>query len=212
MTKGETTRQQIIQQAAPLFNQRGFAGASMQDIMEATGLEKGCLYRHFASKQVLAVEAFHYTLAQAVEARTRHLAEIPHSIDKLRHMVKAFVEIPSPVPGGCPLMNTAVDADDTNPELRALARDGVHAWKARIVKIVTDGIKRGEIRKQTVPVRIANIIVAALEGALLISRLEGNRCALLDAQVVVGEILDNLATPIPAKTRKPHLARASALR
>ena len=92
MTKGETTRQQIIQQAAPLFNQRGFAGASMQDIMEATGLEKGCLYRHFASKQELAVEAFHYTLAQAVEARTRHLAEIPHSIDKLRHMVKAFVE------------------------------------------------------------------------------------------------------------------------
>jgi len=212
MKKGEATRQQIIQQAAPLFNQRGFAGASMQDIMEATGLEKGCLYRHFASKQELAAEAFRYSLAQAVELRTRHLAEIPHSVDKLRHMVKAFVEIPSPVPGGCPLMNTAVDADDTNPELRALARDGVHAWKSRIVRIIADGIKRGEIHKETVPARIANIIVATLEGGLLIGRLEGNRTALHDAHAALGKILDDIAVSQSAPSRKPRLARASALR
>ncbi len=193
MRKGEATRQEIIRQAAPLFNQRGFAGACMQDIMEATGLEKGGLYRHFASKQELAVEAFRYTLELAVERRTYGLAEIPNAIDKLRYMLNAFMGTPSPVPGGCPLMNTAVDADDTNPELLALASDGVRAWKARIVQILCDGIKRGEVKTEVVPPRIANLLVATLEGALLISRLEGNRTALRDVRAGLEDLLDGLA-------------------
>src|SRR3984885_6193510 len=60
MTKGESTRQWIIEQAAPLFNQRGFEGCSMQDVLEATGLEKGGVYRHFESKEELAAEVFRY--------------------------------------------------------------------------------------------------------------------------------------------------------
>jgi AcrR family transcriptional regulator len=60
MTKGETTRQKIIAQAAPLFNRLGYAGCSMQDIMAATGLEKGGLYRHFSGKEELAEESFRY--------------------------------------------------------------------------------------------------------------------------------------------------------
>jgi len=203
MKKGEQTRQEIIRKAAPVFNQRGFAGASMNDIMQATGLEKGGLYRHFTCKQQLATEAFRYTLEQAVERRTAHLAEIPNAVEKLRHMIKAFVETPSPVPGGCPLMNTFVDADDTNPELRELARKGVAAWKSRIASIVSSGIERGEIRPDTAPSRIANLIVANLEGALLISRLEGAKEALHDAQSALGTMLDTICTaralaPTPA--------------
>jgi AcrR family transcriptional regulator len=45
MTKEEITRRTIIAKAAPLFNRLGYAGCSMQDIMAATGLEKGGLYR-----------------------------------------------------------------------------------------------------------------------------------------------------------------------
>ncbi len=63
MRKGELTRERIIAEAAPIFNQRGFAGSSMQDVMEATGLENGGLYRHFRSKEELAVESFRYALA-----------------------------------------------------------------------------------------------------------------------------------------------------
>ncbi len=64
MRKGEATRQRIIAEAAPIFNQRGFDGCSMQDLMTATGLEKGGLYRHFSNKEELASEAFRFALAQ----------------------------------------------------------------------------------------------------------------------------------------------------
>ena len=38
-TKGEVTRQRILERAAPVFNQRGYAGATMTDLVAATGLE-----------------------------------------------------------------------------------------------------------------------------------------------------------------------------
>ena len=192
MRKGEATRQRIIAEAAPIFNQRGFDGCSMQDLMTATGLEKGGLYRHFANKEDLAAEAFRYALAQNVKIRTEHLDEIPNSIDKLKRAVHLFVELPSAIPGGCPLMNTAIDADDGTPALRDLARKGIQDWRARLIHILETGIKAGEIRRSTDPRRIANTLIATLEGALMISRLENNRSALRDAQTTLETLLTTL--------------------
>jgi TetR/AcrR family transcriptional repressor of nem operon len=192
MRKGEATRQRIIAEAAPIFNQRGFDGCSMQDLMTATGLEKGGLYRHFANKEDLAAEAFRYAVAQNVKLRTEHLDEIPNSLDKLKRVVHLFVELPSAIPGGCPLMNTAIDADDGNPALRDLARKGVQDWRDRLVHILETGIKAGEIRRSTDPRRIANTLIATLEGALMISRLENNRNALRDAQSTLEALLTSL--------------------
>jgi TetR/AcrR family transcriptional repressor of nem operon len=192
MRKGEATRQRIIAEAAPIFNQRGFDGCSMQDLMTATGLEKGGLYRHFANKEDLAAEAFRFALAQNVKVRTEHLDEIPNSINKLKKVVQLFVDLPSAIPGGCPLMNTAIDADDGNPALRDLARKGIQDWRARLTRIIETGIKANEIRRSTDPRRIANTIIATLEGALMISRLENSRNALRDAQSTLDTLLTSL--------------------
>ncbi len=177
MNKGEITRQRIIETAAPLFNQRGFEGCSIQDILDATGLEKGCLYRHFASKEELAAEAFRYALATVVKVRTHSPDQVEGSIPRLRYIIKRFAEGPPIMPGGCPLMNVAIDADDGNPVLRQLAREGIHNWKSSLCNIVEDGVSRGEIRNDVEPRRVANTIIATLEGALMISRIEGTKQA-----------------------------------
>jgi AcrR family transcriptional regulator len=49
--KGERTRSYIIERSAPLFNRQGYAGTSLKDIMEATGLEKGGIYNHFVANE-----------------------------------------------------------------------------------------------------------------------------------------------------------------
>ncbi|HEY2467237.1 MAG TPA: TetR/AcrR family transcriptional regulator [Terracidiphilus sp.] len=192
MSKGEITRQRIIELAAPLFNQRGFAGCSMQDIMEATGLKKGGLYRHFTGKEELAAEAFRYSLGQAVKIRIDALDPSQGAVERLCEVIAQFVEKPSPVPGGCPILNTAIDADDGNPVLRDLAREGLKNWRTRIAQIVREGILRNEIRKDVDPRAVANTIIAALEGALMISRLEGSRGALHDARASLKELVANL--------------------
>jgi AcrR family transcriptional regulator len=193
MKKGETTRQRIIEQAAPLFNQMGFEGCSMQDVLEATGLEKGGVYRHFASKEELAAEAFRFALGQAMKLRLGGMEDVHGAVEKLRFLVRRFADIQGTIPGGCPLMNTAIDTDDGNPVLRALAQAGIKDWKRRLCAIVEDGIKAGEIRSDVEPRRIANSLIAALEGALMISRLEGNRTAVRDAQMMLESMLDGIA-------------------
>jgi TetR/AcrR family transcriptional repressor of nem operon len=204
MNKGELTRQRILEEAAPLFNQRGFAGCSMQDVMDATGLEKGGLYRHFSSKEELAAEAFRYARTKAIEVRTENLNQIQGAVNQLRYVVQRFAEGPSLMPGGCPLMNTAIDADDSNPMLRSLALEGIQEWKAKLQRIVEEGIERGEIRSQIEPRTIANTIIATLEGALMISRLEGNKVAMQDARATLEIVLDGLE---PLRSRTPRIRR-----
>ncbi|HEY3627395.1 MAG TPA: TetR/AcrR family transcriptional regulator [Terracidiphilus sp.] len=193
MRKGELTRERIIAQAAPLFNQRGFAGCSMQDIMDATGLEKGGLYRHFSSKEELAAEVFRYAVDRINKSRDDKIDRGHGALAELRSIVHRFVQIRSDVPGGCIIFNTAIEQDDGNPVLRGLALKAIEDWKARLGKIVEQGIRAGEIRKGTTPRRVANVIIATLEGALAISRMEGTRTALEDAQHALETFLDGLA-------------------
>jgi len=194
MRKGELTRERIIAQAAPIFNTRGFAGCSMQDVMEATGLEKGGLYRHFGSKEELAAEAFKYALAGSKRLRTDKVDRTHGAVDELLAVVRRWVEAPAAVAGGCPLMNTAVDADDGNVLLRKLARKGFADWRERLCEIVRAGVERGEIRKKTDPRRIANTVIAMLEGALMMSRLEKSSMAMEDARASLEELIERIRT------------------
>jgi TetR/AcrR family transcriptional regulator, transcriptional repressor for nem operon len=193
MNKGEMTRQRIIEEAAPIFNQRGYAGCSMQDVMEATGLEKGGIYRHFESKEELAAEAFKFAISEAFRVRRVGADAIENRLERIKYLVRRFVDVPSPVPGGCPMMNAAIDSDDGNPVLRGLAKEAIADWKKRLCSLVREGIERGEIREGTDSRRISNVVVAALEGALMISRIERNRTAVQDAGVVLEGVLDGIA-------------------
>ena len=114
MGKGEETRERILARVAPLFNQRGYSGAAMSDVMEATGLEKGGIYRHFESKEALAVEAFDWASAEMgrrmVEA-TEGRATVAAQLEGLFDLWERMVDDP-PIAGGCPVMNTAIENDD----------------------------------------------------------------------------------------------------
>jgi TetR/AcrR family transcriptional regulator, transcriptional repressor for nem operon len=182
MKKGDRTRERIIRQAAPLFNQRGYEGSSMQEIMAATSLEKGGIYRHFESKQELAAEAFDYAWAEALRARRHDLEHIENSVDRLIQFIANFVERRGSVPGGCPLLNTAMDSDNGNPVLRTRARQALEGWQKFLSEIIAGGMRRGEIQANINKAKLANVIIASLEGAIMISRLEQSVDALRDAQ------------------------------
>lgn len=190
MSKGDQTRQRIVSEAAALFNKQGFAGSSMADLMEATGLEKGGIYRHFSSKEEVAAEAFDYAWRVATDLRMHDVDSVPNSVDRLKRFISNFVERRSPIPGGCPLLNTAIEADDGSPVMRDRARSALRQWQSRLGAITTGGIKKGEIRKGTSPKTMATLIVSSLEGALMISRLERNDKALRAVQTHLNNYLE----------------------
>lgn len=173
MSKGEQTRQAIIRKAAPIFNQRGFEGAALSDLMRATGLEKGGIYRHFESKQQLAGEAFDYAWQLALDARFGEAQKILDTVDRLKRVVLNFRDRRAGlVQGGCPLLNAAIDSDDGNPALRTKARRAFGSWLGRLQSIIEEGQERGEIRSGVNPADLATLIVTTLEGSLMLERLQ----------------------------------------
>lgn len=172
MRKGEHTRQEIIRRAAPIFNQKGYDGAALSDLMRATGLEKGGIYRHFSSKEELAAEAFDYAWQETLGARIHDLDVIPNNVDRLKQLVANFIERRGIIPGGCPLLNTAIDTDDGNSVLRERARSALRSWRSYIVSIVRAGIQAREIRPRIDAKKLATLMISSLEGAIMVYRLE----------------------------------------
>ena len=124
MTKAEKTKEFIIAKAAPLFNKKGYAGTSMSDIMKATGLAKGGLYGNFESKDEIAALAFEYSYNLLKEDIGQKIKSKKTGVEKLQTIFqyyKNYTVAPS-IEGGCPLLNTAVDADDAYPFLKKKAR------------------------------------------------------------------------------------------
>ncbi|MBD3884005.1 TetR/AcrR family transcriptional regulator [Phormidium tenue FACHB-886] len=174
MGKGETTKLDIIQRAAPIFNQQGYAGASIADVMKATGLQKGGIYNHFQSKEHLALEVFSYSMRlirqQYAEALEGH-ASAPDQLLAFMAVFQRFFHHP-PVPGGCPLLNMAIESDDAFPALRQQARQEMKSWHHWIARIIRGGIKRGEIRSTVEVKAAATLFIACLEGGLMLSKLQ----------------------------------------
>ena len=206
MRKGERTRHEIIRKAAPIFNQRGYEGAALSDLMQATGLEKGGIYRHFDSKQQLASEAFDYAWKIALEARFEGTEAISNAVDRLKQIIRNFRDRRSGlVPGGCPLLNTAIDSDDGNPRLRARSRQALSSWLERLRSIAEEGRRRGEVRSDVDSEKLATLIVSMLEGGLMVSRLERRDEALDLACRHLEEYLENKVRTQEPETREDRL-------
>jgi TetR/AcrR family transcriptional repressor of nem operon len=198
MRKGEQTRQEIIRKAAPIFNQQGYAGSALSDLMRATGLEKGGIYRHFDSKEQLAAAAFDYAWEETVNARIRDLDSISNKVDRLKQLVANFVERRGIIPGGCPLLNTAIDTDDGNSVLRERARKALRGWRRYLVSLVRAGIKAREIRPKVDEDKLATLIISSLEGAVMVYRLERTEGALRTVQAHLDNYLET-EVRVPSK-------------
>ena len=175
-TKGLQTRQRIVEMAAPVFNRQGYVGASMRDLISATGLEKGGIYNHFGSKEQLALEAYDFAMSRVTNALARSQDGATDAVDRLTRMIRAFAKFARKpaIAGGCPIMNTAIEADDGNPELRERAEQSMTLWHRLIGRIVKDGVVAGSLASGTDPYALASLVTASLEGALMLSRLYGD--------------------------------------
>jgi AcrR family transcriptional regulator len=183
MGKGDQTRGRIIERATEVFNCQGYFGASMSDIMRVTGLNKGGIYNHFESKEELALESFDYAMGLIRKRMGEALDSKENAVDRLLAIISVTFKLAEdrPFPGGCPLLNTAVESDDAHPVLRDRAREAMDRWRGRIRKVVEEGKKKKEIRASVNGDNLATVIISTLEGAIMMSKLYGDsahmRCA-----------------------------------
>jgi TetR/AcrR family transcriptional regulator, transcriptional repressor for nem operon len=176
MSKAQDTRNRIVEQAATLFNQQGYSGASLSALMQLTGLKKGGIYNHFGSKDELALAAFDFTISRIQQKFRGSLIGKRHAIDRLIAMLNVYghlLEDPF-LQGGCPILNTAVESDDTHPALREKAKKAADEWRSLIQRIVEKGAIRKELRSTVVAESVSSILIATIEGGIMLSKLYGD--------------------------------------
>ncbi len=171
MSKGDVTRAEILRRSAALFNTRGYFGTSLADLMTVTGLKKGGIYNHFDSKDELAVAAFDHTL-DLLRTRARDAVVGKESAsEQLMALIDEFCgrRDDPPLPGGCPILNTAIESDNAHPALRSRVHDAYASWREFLASIITRGVAAGEFRNGLDAERIATMIIANLEGAMALA-------------------------------------------
>ena len=188
MSKAEKTKQYIVETTAPIFNMKGFAGTSIADLTEATGLTKGSIYGNFASKDEVALAAFDHNYKTISSFITAKISEKQHAADKLKVFLTVFGNFPSnhALRGGCPILNTAIEADDTHMQLRAKAINAIENWYATIESIIMDGIEKGQFKQGTDGKDFAGAFIALLEGGMMLAKVTG-KMAGMKAAVKQGE-------------------------
>jgi len=94
------------------------------------------------------------------------------------------------IPGGCPLLNTAIDTDDGNSVLRERARKALRGWRSYLISMIRAGIKAREIRPRIDAKKLATLIISSLEGAIMLYRLERTEEALRAVQAHLDSYLE----------------------
>lgn len=175
MSRPENTRQLLIEKAAVMFNERGIAGTSIDEILKSSKVAKGSLYGHFPGKAELSYATVDYLLTTLGKKRTAALSAAKTSKDKI-HAYLQFVKNPinSIFEGGCPIVNFSVESDDTNPVIRKKVRIMVENTLQLFTGILQEGIDSGEFSDKLNPQEYAQRMFISIEGANAICRVLGS--------------------------------------
>ncbi|WP_300355612.1 TetR/AcrR family transcriptional regulator [Fluviicola sp.] len=177
MTKAERTRQFIIETTAPIFNSKGYEGTSISDITAATGLTKGSVYGNFKDKNELAAAVFDYNLEKIRNGIVSRSLGLKDPTEQLLVYVDFYAEVFDKVVigGGCPIMNTAIDSDDSNPLLYDRVRLALTDWHAHVESVVAYGVKKSFYAPGTNPAEFADNFLSLIEGGVLLSKTLKNK-------------------------------------
>ncbi|UII34705.1 TetR/AcrR family transcriptional regulator [Fulvivirga ulvae] len=176
MSKTERTKAHIIEKTAGIFNTKGFIGTSLSDMEKATGLTKGSIYNNFKNKDAVALAVFDHNLQLANKLIESEMDKYSTAREQLLAYTEVYLDnvLQRSFPhGGCPMLNTAVEADDTHPELRERAAEAIIDWKNRISFLIRKGVSDGEFRQYINVEQAALTIFATVEGAVMISKVTG---------------------------------------
>ncbi|MCD0464891.1 TetR/AcrR family transcriptional regulator [Flavobacterium sp. ENC] len=195
MSKAERTKQFIIEKTAPIFNMKGYSGTSMSDITEATGLTKGSIYGNFENKDEVAIAAFKFNVKKLQDTFAKEIEKQKTFKDKLLVYPRLYSEYYDLriTQGGCPIINTATEADDTHPVLRKKVENTILAWRDKLTDLIQQGINNGEFKAKSIdPEKTALTMIAIIEGAVMIAKITGNLTNLSDIMLALHKIIDDL--------------------
>ena len=182
-------RDAIVRAAATLFRRNGFAATGVNEIVKVSGAPKGSLYHYFPNgKDEIAVAAVRFA-GNALVATLEKLEQEHKSAAKL---IRAYCQLlsgwmaKSGFRDGCPITTTLLESAPQSVDIAAAGREAFDGWCAVIARaLIRDGVGKAEA------IRFATLTISALEGALILARIESSARPIDDIAKSLAKILQS---------------------
>ncbi|WP_316368677.1 TetR/AcrR family transcriptional regulator [Candidatus Thiodiazotropha sp. CDECU1] len=169
----DTTRQSLLEAAYEEIHRFGFQAASLNAILERTGVTKGALYHHFSSKLQLGYAVLDEHIAEELERLWFEPLHQPgHPIDVLMTTIMQMGEHYQceEITLGCPLNNLAQEMSAIDDGFRDRIDTIYRRWQASIESILSQGQQEGRVTSSIDPADTAYFILASLEGCMSMAK------------------------------------------
>jgi len=173
--KGAATRDQILDVAGKLIHLRGYHATSLDDVLKESGVGKGNFYYYFKSKEDLGYAILDRMLQAFVErtlepafadAVADPVVQIKEFLDRVLDNQRQRSCI-----GGCPMGNLASELSDVHEGFRQQLAGMFLQWRVTLAEVLARGRESGRLRSGLDPASAAEFLVAALEGAILLTKV-----------------------------------------
>ncbi len=190
-TKGEATKDRLLDIAERHFLHNGFTATSIDDLIKEAGITKGGFFYHFEGKNALAYalmqryrerDAF---LFSGLFKRAEELTDDP--LQQMLVFVKLLAEMMANLEGlhpGCLVVSLTYESHQVNEEVRKITADSVMDWR-RLFREQLDKINaRYTANSETSSDDLADMLSTIIEGGIVVSR------ALNDPSILVKQLLE----------------------
>jgi TetR/AcrR family transcriptional regulator, transcriptional repressor for nem operon len=180
--KGRRTREHILACAADLVRARGLRATSVGDVLAAADVPKGCFYHHFEGKDALGHELL-ATWLQDLDARLidyLRREEGPPPLERIAAALDGFVTEQERTGGrgGSAFGSLAAELSDEHEGFRAVLADAFTRITRAFADLLGRARQAGELTAEAEPEALAEFLVAALEGGILLARVHRDPAAL----------------------------------
>ena len=169
-SKGEITKQKVLETARELFYLNGYNNTSIDDILKASKIKKGNLYFHFRSKEALGYAVIEGYLKDEIRTVDEVLAGPGSPMERLYRLFETFKKNLSDrgCRGGCPIGNFAIEMSDIHNGFRKKINRIFDAWLERLVILLNEAKKADELPPSIDTKAMACFIVAVWEGGVML--------------------------------------------
>ncbi|ORB84985.1 TetR family transcriptional regulator [Mycobacterium kansasii] len=163
-TKSDETRRRIVGAARQVFSERGYDGATFQEIAVRADLTRPAINHYFASKRVLYREVVDQTNELVVAAGIERARREPTLLRRLGAFITVAMEADAKNPSTAAFLATAVLESQRHPELGRTGNDPIAGSRKFLIWAVHDAVERGELTADTHAAPLAEALLLVLCG------------------------------------------------
>jgi TetR/AcrR family transcriptional regulator, transcriptional repressor for nem operon len=168
-------REKILSEGLRVVHERGFANASVRDIVQAAGVPQGSFTNHFASKEAFGLEIIDRYFANSVEtiAKTLRNDTLP-PLQRLRAYIDAGKNRLNRdgMRTGCLFGNFTADSSENSEVIRQRLVEVFGEVQRSVAYCLRAAVAGGELAPSIDCDEVAGFIVSSLQGATLLAKAE----------------------------------------